>query len=247
MDGVLLVTGGGRGIGRAVALLAARQGYDVALSFREEEASARAVAGEIRAAGRQALAVRADVAREPDILRLFEEVDRFGPLRGLVNNAGITGGFSRVVDLAAATLERTLAVNVFGTLICAREAVRRLSTARGGAGGAIVNLSSIAARLGSPNEYVHYAASKGAVDSLTIGLAREVAAEGVRVNAVSGGIIETEIHARAGDPGRTARLGPGIPIGRAGTADEIAEAVLWLLSPAASYVTGTILEVGGGR
>jgi NAD(P)-dependent dehydrogenase (short-subunit alcohol dehydrogenase family) len=178
---------------------------------------------------------------------MFQAVDQFGRLAGLVNNAGITGGFSRVADLPADVLSQTLAINVFGAMICAREAVRRLSSAAGGSGGAIVNLSSLAARIGGAGEWVHYAASKAAIETFTVGLAREVAGEGIRVNAVAPGIIDTELHAAAGDPQRAERLGPSIPLGRAGTADEVAEAILWLFSSAASYVTGTILEVGGGR
>ena len=193
------------------------------------------------------LAIKADVAIEADVVRMFEALDTFGPLKALVNNAGITGGFSRVADLKAPALERMLAVNVTGTILCAREAVRRLSTVWGGDGGSIVNISSIAAKLGGGGEWVHYAASKGAIQSFTVGLAREVAAEGVRVNAVAAGIVDTEMHLAAGDPHRAKRTGATVPIGRAATPHEIAEAILWLCSPAASYVTGTILEAGGGR
>ncbi len=194
------------------------------------------------------MAIQADVSREADVLRLFDIAGReLGPLRALVNNAAITGGLARVEQIDAAKLAQMLAVNVAGTMLCAREAVRRMSTRRGGSGGAIVNISSIAARTGSAGEWVHYAASKGAVNTFTIGLAREVATEGIRVNAVAPGLVDTGLHAANGEPGRLARLSPTIPMQRAGTPDEIAQGVLWLLSDAASYVTGTILEIGGGR
>lgn len=247
MHSVLLITGGSRGIGAATALMAARRGYDVAIAYRADERAAGAVLEGVRGLGRQGIAVRADLSSEAEIVRMFQAVDQFGRLAGLVNNAGITGGFSRVADLPADVLSQTLAINVFGAMICAREAVRRLSSAAGGSGGAIVNLSSLAARIGGAGEWVHYAASKAAIETFTVGLAREVAGEGIRVNAVAPGIIDTELHAAAGDPQRAQRLGPSIPLGRAGTADEVAEAILWLFSSAASYVTGTILEVGGGR
>lgn len=247
MNGVLLVTGGGRGIGAAVAVLAAQRGFDVAVNYREDERAASAIVEAVRSNGVRALALKGDVSVEADVVRIFEAVDTFGPLKALVNNAGITGGFSRVADLKAATLERVLAVNVTGAMLCAREAVRRLSTVWGGDGGSIVNLSSLAAKLGGGGEWVHYAASKGAINTFTVGLAREVAAEGVRVNAVAAGIVDTEMHLAAGDPHRAKRTGATVPIGRAATAHEIAEAIVWLTSPAASYVTGTILEAGGGR
>lgn len=245
---MLLVTGGGRGIGAAIARLAAARGFAVAVNYRHDTNAAEAVVAAIRASGGQAVAIQADVAREPEVLRLFAAAEEaLGPIGALVNNAGITGGFARVEEVAAATVEAVLAANVAGPILCAREAVRRMSTRRGGGGGAIVNISSLAARTGGSGEWVHYAASKGAIDSFTIGLAREVAAEGIRVNAVAPGLVSTDIHAAAGAPDRPARLAPAIPMRRAGTPEEIAEAVLWLLSPAASYVTGTILEVGGGR
>jgi len=247
MADVILVTGGGRGIGAAVALLAAQRGFDVAVNYRTDERAASSVVDAVRATGMRATAIAGDVSKEPDIVRMFQQVDAFGTLAGLVNNAGVTGGFARVADLTAAALGRTLAVNVYGTILCSREAVKRLSTTWGGAGGAIVNVSSIAARLGAAGEYVHYAASKGAIDSFTVGLAREVAGEGVRVNAVSPGIVDTDIHAASGDPHRAKRLASTIPIGRAATANEVAATILWLLSPAASYVTGSIVDVGGGR
>jgi NAD(P)-dependent dehydrogenase (short-subunit alcohol dehydrogenase family) len=244
---VLFVTGGGRGIGAAVAVLAARHGYDVAVNYHEDERAAGAIVDAVRAQGVRGLALRGDVSVEADVVRMFEAIDTFGPLASLVNNAGVTGGFSRVADLKADALERMIAVNVTGAMLCAREAVRRLSTVWGGNGGTIVNVSSIAARLGGAGEWVHYAASKGAIQSFTLGLAREIAGEGVRVNAVAAGIVDTELHAAAGDPHRAKRTGATVPIGRAATPHEIAEAIVWLTLPESSYVTGTILEAGGGR
>ncbi len=246
--GTLIVTGGSRGIGAAVSRMAAARGYAVAVNYQRDQAAANAVVEEIQRNGGRAAAIQGDVAVEQDVLRLFDIAENtLGTLCALVNNAGITGGFARVESVDAAMLERLMAVNVTGAILCAREAVRRLSTKHGGSGGAIVNISSRAAQLGSPGEWVHYAASKAAVDALTIGLGREVATEGIRVNAVAPGLVDTDIHAANGDPGRLARLAPTIPMGRAGTAEEIAEGVLWLLSPAASFVTATILNVGGGR
>lgn len=245
---VLLVTGGSRGIGAAVARLSAERGFDVCVNFRAQEAAAQDVAAEVRALGRKAAVVQGDVAIESDVVRLFAECDRLlGPLSALVNNAGILERQMRVDGLDAARIARIFATNVTGAFLCAREAVRRMSTARGGAGGAIVNLSSRAAVLGAPGEYVDYAASKAALDALTIGLAKEVAGEGIRVNAVRAGIIDTEIHALGGEPGRPSRLGPQQPMGRAGTAQEVARAVLWLVSAEASYTTGTFIDVSGGR
>jgi NAD(P)-dependent dehydrogenase (short-subunit alcohol dehydrogenase family) len=244
----IIVTGAGRGIGAATARLLGAQGYPVAVNFLQDEVAASAVVRDIVSRGGNAVAIRADVGHEGDILRLFQTSDsELGPLGGLVNNAAVTGGFSRVQEVTAAVLTAVCSVNIAGTILCAREAVRRMSTTAGGSGGSIVNISSIAARTGAPGEWVHYAASKGAVDSFTVGLAREVATEGIRVNAVAPGLIETGIHAANGEPGRLLRLMPSIPMRRAGLPNEVAEAVLWLLSPAASYVTGSILETGGGR
>jgi NAD(P)-dependent dehydrogenase (short-subunit alcohol dehydrogenase family) len=246
--GTLLVTGGGRGIGAAICRLGARQGYAVAVNYHSHQPAAQALVDEIQQSDGRAAAIQGDIGREADILTLFEHAEeQLGPLSALVNNAAITGGFARVESVDAAMPERLMAVNVAGALLCAREAVRRLSTARGGKGGAIVNISSRAAKLGSAGEWIHYAMTKGAIDSLTVGLAREVAQEGIRVNAVAPGLVQTDIHTEAGDPGRPARLAQTIPLGRAGTPEEIAEGVIWLLSPAASYVTGSVLGIGGGR
>lgn len=246
--GTLIVTGGSRGIGAAISRMAAAHGYAVAVNYERNQTAAEKIVGEIAKNGSKAAAIQADVAKEKDVLRLFQTAESIlGPIVALVNNAGITGTFARVENLEVATLESVLAVNVRGAILCAREAVRRFSTKHGGNGGAIVNISSRAAELGAAGEWVHYAASKAAVNAFTIGLAREVAQESIRVNAVAPGLVETEIHAAAGDPERTKRLASGIPLGRVGIPEEIAEAVLWLLSPAASYVTGTILTVAGGR
>lgn len=218
------------------------------MNFRSGEAEAKKLAQEIVEGGARAVAIHADISREDQILTLFQTAEReLGPITALVNNAGVTGGFARVENLTAETIEKTFAVNVIGAMLCAREAVRRMSTRHGGSGGAIVNISSRAAHTGSPGEWVHYAASKGAIDSFTIGLAREVATEGIRVNAVAPGLTDTGLHAANGEPGRLQRLMPTIPMNRAGRPNEIAEGVLWLLSAAASYVTGAILEIGGGR
>jgi len=245
--GVVLVTGGSRGIGAAIARQAAAAGWAVCLTYRADEAAAASVVDGIGAAGGTATAVRADMAQEADVLAAFAAADAVGPVTGLVANAGIGAARARVDELTADRVQRLLAVNVLGPILCCREAVRRLSSRHGGPGGAIVLVSSAAARLGSPGEYVDYAASKGAVDTLGLGLAREVSGEGIRVNVVRPGIIETDIHASGGQPDRAARLGPSVPIGRAGQAGEIASAVVWLLSDEASYCTGSILDVAGGR
>lgn len=244
----LLVTGGSRGIGAATARLAGERGYAVCVNYRSNRAAAEAVVHDIESAGGEAIAVGADVSVEVDVRRLFEAVDaRLGPLSALVNNAGILETQSRVDQIDAARLARIFATNVTGAFVCAREAVRRMSTAHGGAGGAIVNVSSRAAQLGAPGEYVDYAASKAALEVMTIGLAREVAAEGIRVNGVRPGVIYSDIHASGGDPGRVDRMGPELPMKRGGEAIEVARAILWLLSDEASYSTGTFIEVSGGR
>ena len=245
---VVLVTGGSRGIGAATCLLAARAEDAVGVNYLSHAAAAEQVVSQITASGGRAIAVQGNVSDESDVVRMFDTVqDAFGPVSALVNNAGILEAQSRVETIDAARLRRVLEANVVGSFLCAAEAVRRMSTRHGGAGGAIVNVSSKASVLGSPGEYVDYAMSKGAIDTLTVGLAKEVAAEGIRVNAVRPGIIDTEIHASGGEPGRVARLGPVQPMGRGGTAQEVAAAIIWLLSDAASYVTGSFIDVAGGR
>jgi NAD(P)-dependent dehydrogenase (short-subunit alcohol dehydrogenase family) len=244
----VIVTGGSRGIGAAVARLAGANHCPVIVNYATHKSEAEAVVREIISGGGRAVAVQGDVSRETDILRLFEAAEKeFGAIGGLVNNAGVTGGFARVEAVTADAIARVLAVNVTGLMLCSREAVRRMSTKHGGKGGAIVNISSLVTRTGGAGEWVHYAASKGAVNSFTSGLAREVAEEGIRVNAVAPGLIETDLHADNGAPDRLDRLTPTIPMKRAGLAEEVAEGVVWLLSDAASYVTGSILEMGGGR
>ncbi|WP_448682071.1 SDR family oxidoreductase [Pseudomonas nicosulfuronedens] len=248
MKKVMLITGASRGIGAATALLAAQRGFAVAINYRREREAAEALVTQITAAGGKARAFAADVANEDDVLRLFREVDQaFGRLDVLVNNAGILERQMRLEDMDVARLQRVFAVNVTGTFLCCREAVKRMARKQGGEGGSIVNVSSMASRLGSPNEYIDYAAAKGAVDSLTIGLAKEVAAEGIRVNAVRPGLIRTEIHASGGEPGRVERLQSAIPLGRGGEAEEVARAILFLASDESSYSTGSFVDVSGGR
>lgn len=248
MDKNLLITGGSRGIGAACARLAARAGWNVAVNFTRDAAAAQAVVAEVQALGRRALAVQADVAEEDQVLAMFARVDvELGPLRGLVNNAGVVDLPARVEAMSVQRLQRMFGINLVGSFVCAREAVKRMSTRHGGGGGAIVNLSSAAARLASAGQYVDYAASKAGIDIFTLGLAREVATEGIRVNAVRPGIIDTDIHASGGLPDRARDLAPQVPMQRAGSAEEVAQAVLWLLSDEASYVTGTCIDVTGGR
>lgn len=247
MDRIVIVTGGSRGIGAATAQLAAKSGYRVGIAYRTREAQAQATVAAIRDGGGEAIAVQADVGREADVIRLFETVDdHFGEVTALVNNAGILERQMRVEEMDAQRLTRVFNANVVGSFLCAREAVRRMSTRHGGHGGAIVNVSSVASRLGSPNEYIDYAASKAAIDTFTVGLAKEVAAEGIRVNCVRPGSIYTEIHASGGEPGRVDRVKARIPMQRGGEADEIARAIVWLLSDEASYMTGSLVDVAGG-
>jgi NAD(P)-dependent dehydrogenase (short-subunit alcohol dehydrogenase family) len=244
----MIVTGGSRGLGAATARLAAGRGYDVCVNYLGNAEGAEAVVRDVEAAGRRAIAVQADVAREDEVERLFETVDReLGTVTALINNAGMTGPSSRLDAVEAETLKRVLDVNVLAVMLCSRAAVQRMSSKHGGKGGGIINISSVAASLGMGGDYVWYATTKGAIDSFTIGLANEVAREGIRVNAVAPGMVATDIHIGANDPGRPARVGPTIPIGRCGEPEEIAEPILWLLSDAASYTTGAILRVGGGR
>jgi NAD(P)-dependent dehydrogenase (short-subunit alcohol dehydrogenase family) len=245
---VVLITGGSRGIGAATAWAAARAGYAVALSFQHDFAAAHSVAQTIEAAGGRAMALQSDVAQEDSVLALFAAVDEaWGRLDALVNNAGVVDVACRVDAMSVARLRRMFDTNVLGSFLCAREAVRRMSTRHGGLGGSIVNVSSAAARLGSPGQYVDYAASKGAIDTFTQGLSKEVAAEGIRVNAVRPGIIDTNIHASGGEPDRAERLGAQVPLQRPGSADEVAQAIVWLLGPQSSYCTGALLDVTGGR
>ena len=246
--GVMIVTGGGRGIGAATARLAASRGYAVCVNYLSNGAAAKALQDEITGAGGRAIAVAADVAKEADVIRLFDTArDHLGALAALVNNAGILERQARLDEMEAARFERVFATNVTGAILCAREAVRRMSTRHGGKGGGIVNVGSMASKLGAPGEYVDYAASKGAIDSLTIGLAKEVAEEGIRVNAVRPGLIYTDIHASGGEAGRVDRIKGAVPMKRGGQPEEVARAVLWLLSDESSYTTGAFIDVSGGR
>jgi NAD(P)-dependent dehydrogenase (short-subunit alcohol dehydrogenase family) len=245
---IVLITGASRGIGAATAKQAAAAGYAVAINYRVQADSANRLVDELRGLGAQAIAVQSDISVEKDVIAMFARIDaELGCLTALVNNAAILERQTTVLEMDAARINRVMQTNVTGSFLCAREAVRRMSTSAGGSGGAIVNVSSVASRLGSPGEYVDYAASKGAIDSLTIGLAGEVAAEGIRVNAVRPGVIYTDMHASGGEPGRVDRIGPTLPLGRGGHAEEVANAILWLLSDQASYTTGSFIEVAGGR
>jgi NAD(P)-dependent dehydrogenase (short-subunit alcohol dehydrogenase family) len=246
-DRVVIITGGSRGIGRATALAAAARGFRIVVGYATNQAAANEVVAQIERSNGKAMAVKCDVSFEGDILALFESADKFGTLGALVNNAGIVGTSLRVDEMSAERIERMMAVNVIGSILCAREAVKRMSTRHGGEGGVIVNLSSVASKLGSPNTYVDYAASKGAIDSFTIGLGHEVAGEGIRVAAIRPGLIDTEIHASGGEPDRAHRLAHMVPMKRVGQAEEIANAIVWLISDDASYVTSAILDVSGGR
>lgn len=248
MTKIVLITGGSRGIGAATAMLAASQGYAVAVNYTSNSQAADAVVGNIRAGGGQAISVKADVSDESQVLGMFNTIDsQLGRLTALVNNAGVVDVAARIDEMALARWRRMFEINVFGTMLCAREAVRRMSTRHGGMGGAIVNVGSIASSLGAAGQYVDYAAAKGAIDVFTLGLGRELALEGIRVNAVRPGIIDTEIHASGGQPDRVSKLGPQLPMKRPGRADEVAQAIAWLLSDAASYCTGGMLDVTGGR
>lgn len=248
MKRTVLITGGSQGIGRATALLAAQKGYAVIVNFAQNTAAAEETIAQISAAGGDAVAIQADISKEESVLKMFEQIDaKYGHLDALVNNAGIIGTQTKVVDMSAERISNILSTNILGSFLCAREAVKRMSISKGGQGGSIVNISSIAARLGSPFEYVDYAASKGAIDAFTLGLSKEVATEGIRVNCVRPGLIHTDIHAKGGEANRVTRLAGAVPMLRGGQAKEVAQAILWLLSEEASYVTGAFIDVSGGR
>jgi NAD(P)-dependent dehydrogenase (short-subunit alcohol dehydrogenase family) len=248
MNPIVLITGGSRGIGAATALLAAQKGYAVAVNYTANSLAADEVVRQIRASGGTAITVQADVGVEAQVMAMFEKVDaKLGPINALVNNAGVVDVACRVDEMSVARLRRMFDINVLGSFVCAREAVKRMSTKHGGAGGSIVNVSSVAARLGGPGQYVDYAASKGAIDTFTVGLAKEVALEGIRVNAVRPGIIDTDIHASGGQPDRASQMAPQVPMQRPGTAHEVAQAIVWLMSDDASYTTGSMVDVAGGR
>jgi len=248
MNPIVLITGGSRGIGAATALLAAQKGFAVAVNYTANSLAADEIVRQIRASGGTAITVQADVGVEAQVMAMFEKVDaKLGPLSALVNNAGVVDVAARVDEMSVARLRRMFDINVLGSFVCAREAVKRMSTKHGGAGGSIVNVSSVAARLGGPGQYVDYAASKGAIDTFTVGLAKEVALEGIRVNAVRPGIIDTDIHASGGQPDRASQMAPQVPMQRPGTAHEVAQAIVWLMGDDASYTTGSMVDVAGGR
>lgn len=248
MKKTLLITGGSQGIGQATAIMAAQKGYAVIVNFAQNTAAAEETIAQILEAGGDAISIQADISKEEDVLQMFKQIDaKYGRLDALVNNAGIVGPQTKVVDMSAERIHNILSINVLGSFLCAREAVKRMSVSKGGQGGSIVNLSSIAARLGSPFEYVDYAASKGAIDAFTLGLSKEVATEGIRVNCVRPGLIHTNIHAKGGEVNRVSRLAGSVPMQRGGQATEVAQAILWLLSEEASYVTGAFIDVSGGR
>ncbi|MCF6323382.1 MAG: SDR family oxidoreductase [Gammaproteobacteria bacterium] len=247
-DKIVLITGGSRGIGASTALLAAKSGWNVCISYINQQASAASIVNEIKYGGNKAIAVKANIGSEQEIMALFEKIDaEFGRLDALVNNAGIITPIAQLVEMDAARLQSVFNINVVGTFLCTREAIKRMSTKKNGNGGSIVNVSSAAARIGSPNEFIDYAASKGAIDSMTLGLSKEIAAEGIRVNAVRPGLINTELHADTGEPDRVEKLENFIPMKRPGSADEVAKAIVWLMSDDASYVNGALLDVAGGR
>jgi NAD(P)-dependent dehydrogenase (short-subunit alcohol dehydrogenase family) len=248
MSKTILITGASRGIGRAASILAGQRGWSVGVNYASNAKAAAETVAAVEAAGGKAIAIQGDVAEERDVIAMFEKtIAAFGPIHGVVNNAGIVAPASKLIDMQADRLRHLFNLNVVGAFLVAREAARHMGKSKGGSGGSLVNLSSVAARIGAPNEFVDYAASKGAIDSMTFGLSKELGPEGIRVNAIRPGLIDTEIHASAGKPDRAAQLGPSVPLGRAGTAEEVAQSIIWLLSDEASYVTGALLDVSGGR